>query len=119
MNATGTPAVPDATPLGEPVELTGPWPPDAPTGVLTLSSRQEGDLHIAHADPRVVFSAEVIGNVARGRTSPHVTLDRLNFTIPNGHVGALLKIRAANRQVIYRLTEWVPSIRAYVGEWPE
>ena len=117
MDATGTPATPDATPLGEPVELTGPWPAHAPTGIVTTSWR-DGEAWIDHADPRVVISAAII-DTAAFKMSPYMTLTMTGQTIANGHVGALLKLHAANRDVVYRLTEWLPSIRAYIGEWPE
>lgn len=99
-------------------ELSGPWPAHAPTGELTLTSYWDGDFHIDHADPRVTFSGELIDAIARNPT-PQVALTMVNYTIPNGHTGALLKIRDADRQVVYQLTEWLPSIRAYIGEWPE
>jgi len=102
----------------EPVELSGPWPAHAPSGVLVLSEHEDGSLTIDHADPHVTFSVEVIESAARGDTS-QVTITGLNYTAHGGHVGALLKIQAANRNVVYRLTEWLPTIRAYIGEWPE
>lgn len=102
----------------EVAELSGPWPAGAPSGIFTCHPEGES-LVIDHADPRVVISAQIVDQVARGEARPEATLDRLDFTVPNGHVGALLKIQGANRNVVYRLTEWLPSIRAYVGEWPE
>jgi hypothetical protein len=102
----------------EPVELAGDWPPGLPSGVFACRE-VDGELIIDQADPRIVISAPIVDSVASGRARPEVTLSRVDFTFPNGHVGALLKIRAANRHVVYRLTEWLPSIRAYVGEWPE
>lgn len=87
--------------------------------MLVLSEHEDGTLTIDHADPRVTFSAEIIDEAAFGRAHRSVTITMLNYTVPNGHVGALLKIQAANRNVVYRLTEWLPVIRAYVGEWPE
>lgn len=100
------------------VELQGPWPTNAPEGYFHCHE-DNGTLIIDHADPRLVISAELIEAVASGHAHPDATITMLDYTIPGGHVGALLKIRAANRQVVYRLTEWLPSIRAYIGEWPE
>lgn len=82
-------------------------------------SRRDGTLWIDHADPRIIISAELIDMAARGELRSEVTFDRLNFTRPNGHVGALLRIRAANRHVIYRLTEYLPWCSGYVAEWPD
>lgn len=108
-----------STPLGEPVELSGPWPAHAPAGVLVLSEHEDGTLTIDQADPRVTFSALIIDEAAFKASHPAVTLTMTGQTVANGHVGALLKIRAANRNVVYQLTEWLPAIRAYIGEWPE
>ena len=102
----------------EPVELSGDWPPDAPCGICTTAWR-DGELHIDHADPRIVISAFLVDTIAFGMAAPQASLTMTGKTIANGHVGALLKIRGVNRQVVYRLTEWLPSIRAYIGEWPE
>jgi len=65
-----------------------------------------------------MISALIVDTAAL-KMSPYMSLTMTGQTVANGHVGALLKLHAANRQVIYRLTEWVPSIRAYIGEWPE
>lgn len=100
-------------------ELTGPRPPGTPDGKCIITELEDGTLLIDRADPRVLISAEIIDEVASGRARPEATLDRLNFTVPNGHVGAALKIRAANRTVIYRLTDYLPSVHGYVGEWPD
>jgi hypothetical protein len=35
------------------------------------------------------------------------------------HLGALLKIRAVNREIVYRITGYVPEVRGYIGEWPD
>ncbi len=103
----------------EPAELTGPWPAHAPTGICTTHENADGRLVIDHADPRLVISEEIIETVASGHGHPDATITMVNYTRPAGHVGALLKIKAANRQVVYRLTEWLPSMRPYVGELPE
>lgn len=119
--ATGQPTKGDDASLipdwPEAVELAGEWPPGAPSGICTTSWR-DGQLHIDHADPRIVISAFLVDTVAFKQT-PHATLTMNGQTIANGHVGALLKIHGANRNVVYRLTEWLPTIRAYIGEWPE
>jgi hypothetical protein len=103
----------------EQAELSGDCPPGLPEGEFTMTQFADGTLRIDHADPRIMISAELIDMAARGELEPGATLSPLDFTIPNGHAGALLKIRAANRQVVYRLTRWVPEVRGYVAERPE
>lgn len=100
-------------------ELSGPRPPGTPDGECIITRFEDGSVRIDHADPRILISAELVDEVARGEANPAATLDRLNFTVPNGHVGALLKIRAVNRHLIYRLADYLPSVHGYVGEWPD
>lgn len=106
----------ETVPVFEPVELSGEWPPGAPSGIF--SCHPDGDsLVIDHADPRLMISAELVERAA-GRSHACVSVaGRLDYTRPGGHVGALLKIRGVNRNVVYRLAGWYPSIRAYLGEF--
>lgn len=104
--------------ISEPVELAGEWPAGAPSGVF-ITSRRDGGLWIDHADPRVMISAELVEAFASGPPSAFASITGLDYTRPGGHVGALFKLHGTNRQVVYRLTKWEPSIRAYLGEWPE
>jgi len=97
-------------------------PADDPlAGLLPLgefhSSIHDGALRIDQADPRILISAELIDSAAFGILRPEVTLTLDHAA--DAHLGALLKIRAADRQVVYRLTKWIPSVRCYLGEWPE
>lgn len=94
----------------------GPPPDGLPRGEFHSRMTDSG-LYVDRADPRILISAELIDQAALGILRPEVTLDL--SCCADGHVGALLKIRAANVQVVYRLTEWVPRILSYVGEWPE
>jgi hypothetical protein len=89
-----------------------------PKGTCEFSYR-DGQLWVDHADPRIVISAELIDTVARSELWPDATLGRLDFTIPNGHAGALLKIRGANRTVVYRLTAYADWCLGYIAEWPD
>jgi hypothetical protein len=73
-------------------------------------------MRIDHADPRILISAELIDQVAF-RTCVDVELDLSHAA--DGHVGALLKISAVNRTVIYRIAEYVPAIHGYIAEWPD
>jgi hypothetical protein len=96
----------------EPVELAGEWPPGAPAGIFVAHGNLD-ELVIDHADPRVVISAELVDHIA-DNPHPRVFLD---FTGRRDYMDALLKIRGVNRNVVYRLTEWFPSIRAFMGEF--
>lgn len=87
-------------------------------GEFRMSRRDEA-MWVDHADPRIMISAELIDMWARGELRPEVTLDRLNFTRPNGHVGAVIRIDAANRTLVYRLAEYLPSHFGYIAEWPD
>lgn len=95
----------------EPVELAGEWPRDAPAGVFHASGDREA-LVIEQADPRLVISAELVDQIV-GSPHPNVFVELTG----RDYVGALLKIRGVNRNVVYRLAGWYPSIRAYLGEF--
>lgn len=99
-------------PGAEPVELAGEWPPGAPSGVFSCSGDLD-ELFIDRADPRLVISAELVDHIV---DHPHPMV----FVDPAGggdYVGALLKIYGVNRNVVYRLTERLPSIHAFVAEF--
>lgn len=96
-----------------PVELAGEWPAGAPLGTLATSLLRDGELHIDDADPRVVFSAELIDAIVDHPTE-RVFVD---LTGCKDYMGALLKIRGVNRNVVYRFTGWYPKIRAFLGEF--
>ena len=72
-------------------------------------------LRIDHADPRILINAELVDEVA-DNPHPDVMLDLAGCET---YMGALLKIRAVNRNVIYRLTGWLPHERAFIAEWPD
>lgn len=107
---------------GGPAELSvreGYAPPlGLPDGTCTLTRLENGRLRIDQADPRVLMSAELVTEAA---ASPHpdVELDRADFTHPGAHVGAVLKINAVNRRLVYRLTEYVAAVHGYIAEWPD
>lgn len=96
----------------ESAELAGEWPPGAPTGVFTASGDLDA-LVIEHADPRVVISAELIDHIV-DHPHPAAFVDLAGC---DTYIGALLKIRGANRNVVYRLAGWYPSIRGFLGEF--
>jgi len=83
----------------------------APKGECHLRNDEYGRIYVDRADPRILISDEL---VEQWRTRhglfchPAVTLD-----------GDAATIRAANRTVVYRLTEHVPEWRAWTAEWPD
>jgi hypothetical protein len=94
-------------------------PDGLPQGECTIS-RYGDALHIDHADPRVLISAELL---AEAFVHP---AEGVSIGPPPGSengtpfwTGAVLKIAAVNRTLIYRITEYVPSVRGYIAEWPD
>lgn len=104
-------------------------PPGLPRGDIHLrrigyADDPDAEIFIDHADPRILISAELLHQIAAEPT-PHVFLDSRHLPerdpgagCPELFVGTLLKIRAVNRNVIYRITESVFEVDAYIGEWP-
>jgi hypothetical protein len=83
-----------------------PPPADLPAGELIVH-RVKDSLWIAHADPRILISAELLDAIADGDCGP-AWLD-----------GALLTIHGVNRTVIYCITDYLPRIHGYIAEWPD
>jgi hypothetical protein len=100
-------------------------PPDLPRGdcLMTRLYGEDGSirLRIDHADPRILISAELLDDVA-GKPSDSVALDTTgccDCMMQDDYTKAVLKITAVNRTVIYRITEYVPPVHAYIAEWPD
>ena len=81
---------------------------------LVLSQHYEGSdswLEVVTAMPRAMFSRELLTMIRRGEGAPGVTLDQVD-------VGGILRIRARDRTLVYKLTgQTEPGI--YFGEWPD
>lgn len=98
-------------------------PADLPKGECwAVNIYEDGEItgiRIERADPRVLISEELLGMMFTN-PSPHVHL-RLADIIPFDYwyLGATLRIDGTNRTVIYHITEYAPSVRGYVGEWPD
>jgi hypothetical protein len=90
-------------------------PDDLPRGECITTSLPGGGIRVDRADPRVLISAELLDAMVDG-ASPGCWVDLAGCCT---YDGALLKIRAVNRTVIYRIITYVPSVRGYIGEWPE
>lgn len=96
-------------------------PDNLPRGECIMTSLYAEDgtqtgIRIDHADPRILISAEMIVQTAF-RAHPSVELDLSRAA--GDYVGAVLHIRGVNRTVIYRITEYVPAVHAYIAEWPD
>ena len=82
----------------------------------------DGGIRIDQADPRILISAELLAE-AFVAPAPGVSLSAGQETwARNGTPfwgGAVLKIEGVNRTVIYRIGEYVPRVRGYIGEWPD
>lgn len=97
-------------------------PTDLPRGncIMTSLLGEDGTqtgIRIDHADPRILISGELVELVMIGHC-PQAVLDWTG-PVQLGPVGALLKIAAVNQTLIYRLTEYIPAIHAYIAEWPD
>lgn len=100
-------------------------PRGLPDGECIITSLYGDDgmqtgIRIDHADPRVLISAEVLDAIMDGSSSP-ATLYRPRTLAGSAlyESGTLLKIPGVNRTVVYRVTEYVPAINAYIAEWPD
>lgn len=77
-------------------------------------------VRIVRADPRILISAEVLAETFV-QPAPGVSLSQPSDG-PNGTPfweGAVLLIEGVNRTVVYRIGEYVPCVRGYIGEWPD
>lgn len=82
---------------------------------------QPESVEVLEADPRVLIGGHLVREVHAGQ--PH---ERVPFAeVDEAAVGGTLRIRASNRNLVYRLTEYEPLLDGhrvpdtYVGEWPD
>ena len=105
-----------------------PVPAGLPRGECIMTTlydenRQRTGIRIDRADPRILISAELLIAIAHGYI-PFVPFASVELQ-PGAcgtvalYIGALLKIRGVNRTVIYRITDFVPRVSGYIGEWPD
>ena len=83
---------------------------------LVLRKHFEGDeswLEIVAAEPRALFSAELLDIIAKGESAP------LGVTLDRAAIGGELRIRARGRSLVYRLVEQDFERDLYVGQWPD
>ena len=109
--------------------LTLKLPPPG-CGEFIATRLDGGTIRIDRADPRVLISGELLDAIAQfGDRGVPVDCLTLNAWLDTAgcmpppwratYVGAILKISGVNRQVIYRISEYVPRAHAYIGEWPD
>lgn len=107
-----------------------PPPGDLPQGECVMTRLDDGSIRIDRADPRILISGELFDIVMRfgedGLPGDSFALTaRLDVTgclsppWRATYVGALLKIAGINQTVIYRITDYLPRIHGYIGEWPD
>jgi hypothetical protein len=109
-----------------------PPPADLPDGELLCTRLDDGTIRIDRADPRILISGELLDSVPLAADSfgatpdgpalmleHHAWLDTAGCTDGSGYAGAVLHIDGVNRTVIYRITEYVPRVHGYIGEWPD
>jgi hypothetical protein len=108
-----------------------PPPADLPRGECICTRVDGGNIRVDHADPRVLISGELLDAVARFGDSGVLAGDwlALNARLDTAgcmpppwratYVGAILRIDGVNRTVIYRITDYVPRVNGYIGEWPD
>jgi len=90
-----------------------------------VTSRRDGHLWVERADSRVLVSLELLDAIVGARWQPEVTI-RLrdeSYCGPGMWLGAVIRMEAANRTVVYRLTGQVAdgagSVLGYIAEWPD
>src|SRR5579864_7555013 len=96
-----------------------PPPGDLPRGEFSCTRLADGSIRVDRADPRILISAPLLDAIALHRAITDGTeAFALNARLdPLGgcdltYVGAVLKINGVNRQVVYRITDYVPSVNA-------
>jgi hypothetical protein len=77
-------------------------------GDVILRGWWGGEVEIVRADPLTLISDVLLDEIRAGTTSEGIELE-----------GDVLRIRATNRTVIYRIVEHRPDLRAHVLEWPD
>jgi hypothetical protein len=101
-----------------------------PYGECIITSLPGGNIRITRADPRILIAGELLDAIARfGDISLAGDWLALNARLNTAgcmpppwratYVGAVVHINGVNQQVVYRITEYLPRINSYVGEWPD
>lgn len=93
---------------------------DLPKGEFAVS-RRDGHLWVNHADSRILISLEFLDAIVRGEECPEMTIRVRDesYAGPGCWLGAVIRIEAVNRTVVYRLTGYADWCLGYIGEWPD
>jgi hypothetical protein len=88
----------------------------------------EDELIITQADPRVLIHAELLAEIIEGQHHPWATFTPAEHPPPGWRpgswrgpnpLGGILRIKASNRTVIYRITDWHTQTNRFAAEWPD
>lgn len=69
-------------------------------------------LEVVQAEPVAVFSAEVLRGIRAGKAGTDASIDRID-------VGAILRIRARDRTLVYKIVEHDDEHDVFTGVWPD
>jgi len=89
-------------------------PADLPRGECSMTRLADGRIRIDHADPRILISGELLDQINDG-SSPWAQIEWNGLS----YVGGTLKINGVNQRVVYQITQFLPRIYGYIGEWPD
>lgn len=76
-------------------------------------------VRIDHADPRIIIGVQLIDDIVCGRCIPDVTISHPQDATATSWFGAVIRVEAVNRTLVYRLTEYVPWYCGWIAEWPD
>lgn len=69
-------------------------------------------IEIKEAAPRATFATALLRGIRSGHQGLECTIDKIG-------IGAILKIRAKNRTLVYKLVEHDAKQGEYTGVWPD
>lgn len=69
------------------------------------------DLYIQRADPRIKICVRILEEIQQGMEWGA----QFEATVRDG----IVRIKAVNQTVVYRLGDYIPSEHAYYAEWPD
>lgn len=124
MNESATPTL---TAIGRPIGLSA----SGAIGELIVMRHADGTgdgqawITVEHADPRILLGFWLATRIAQGHGHPCVKIYTSCACRTSGdlcllHLGRTkLEVRARNRKVIYRFTEYRFELDGYILEWPD
>lgn len=79
-----------------------------PRGVCWIRQDGIGNLYVERADPAITIADRVVDECLAGNHHRAIEVDPFL---------GLIKIRAKNRTVVYRLVQHVPEFEVWVAQW--